>query len=152
MPFLAALTFMAQAFLRAAGGSGPGHRRRLCGEGCVQPPRGAVGHCLIARVRFQSPVTAIYRGLVVGNDQSAPLYSSKTLRVISGGPRTASRPRNDEQHRHFGRSLPRTARYRPHRSGSAHLGIRPYERRPIDCWLACRCTARIRVRAGCRRR
>jgi len=46
-----------------------------------------------------------------------------TLRAVFGGPRTASHPRDDEPHRPFGCSLPRTTKNRPHRSGSPQVGI-----------------------------
>src|SRR3546814_6924771 len=54
-----------------------------------------------------------------------------TRRAISGGSRTASPARDDEPHRHVAASLPRTARNRPHGSGSPHLGITPLSIREI---------------------
>jgi uncharacterized protein len=51
-----------------------------------------------------------------------------TLRAASGGSRTASRLQDDEPHRPFSRSLPRTARSRPRRSGSPQVGISLHRR------------------------
>src|SRR3546814_20822977 len=57
------------------------------------------------------------------------------MRTVSGGPRTAPPAWDDNPHRPVVTSLPKTARNRPHRSRSPHLGItlirRGYPSRPF---------------------
>ena len=60
---------------------------------------------------------------IVARRRRSPAGGNWLPEAVSDGPRTASRPRNDEPHHHFGHSLPRAARSRPHGSGPASLGI-----------------------------
>ena len=60
---------------------------------------------------------------IVARSRRSPAGGIWQPKAITGGPRTASPPCDDEPHRHFGGSLPRTARNRPHGSGSVQVGI-----------------------------
>ena len=60
---------------------------------------------------------------IVARLRRCPAGGTGQPKAVCGGPRTASRPWDDEPHRPFARSLPRTTTNRPHRSGSLHLGI-----------------------------
>ncbi len=61
---------------------------------------------------------------IVARLRRSPASGKWHPEAVSGGSHTALRSRDDEPHHPFDRALPRTARNRPHGSGSLGCGIK----------------------------